>query len=247
MATPEENPKKLDDEIAQVADAYFQDRKNGRAASIAAYLEKYPHLGADLRESLEAIDLLSAAPAERLPHSFSDYQIHQELAHGGMGTVYLATQVSLQRKVALKVLKKLSPDQAIAAERLQREARTIAALQHDHIVPIYGVGEVEGWQYFVMRWIEGDSVAHLIAQQKNMTISRADRRARVTQIARWGAEIAEALAYAHQQGVVHCDIKPSNLLLDRDKRIWLSDFGLRTKIAMVPHAWLVPIKGRRTT
>ena len=226
MAAPHEDPQNSDDEIAQVADAYFRERKQGMAASIAAYLQRYPHLGPELSESLEAIELLLGPRENCLPDNFGDFRIDRELARGGMGTVYLATQVSLQRRVALKVLKQFSREQASAAERFEREMQTIAALEHASIVPIYSTGEVQGLPYFAMRWIDGQSVAHLIAQSKSMALSRRDRRIRSCQIARWGAEVADALEYAHQQGIVHRDVKPSNLLVDRDQRIWLTDFGL---------------------
>ncbi|MCC6508841.1 MAG: protein kinase, partial [Pirellulaceae bacterium] len=226
MATPEENPENSDDEIAQVADAYFRDRKCGTATSIAEYLERYPHLGPELTEALEAIDLLLATPNDRVPESFGDFHIDRELARGGMGTVYLATQVSLRRKVALKVLKTFLRDQAAVSELFQRETQTIAALQHENIVPIFSAGEVNGLPYFTMPWIDGQSAAQLISQHKSMALSRRDQLARAHQIARWGAEVADALQCAHQHGIVHRDIKPSNLLVDRNQRIWLTDFGL---------------------
>ena len=226
MTTPNEKPENSDEEIAQVADAYFRERKQGTAASIADYLERYPHLAPDLGESLEAIDLLLPTPGDRLPDTFGDFRIDRELARGGMGTVYLATQVSLHRQVALKLLKKFSRDQAALAERFQREAQTIAALQHEHIVPIYSAGEELGLSYFAMRWVDGHSMAQVISTHNSKASSRREQRTWGEQIARWGAEVADALHYAHQQGIVHRDIKPSNLLVDRDQRIWLTDFGL---------------------
>ncbi len=225
MTRSEEVPEDFSEEISQVAEEYFQCRKNGTAGSIDSTIEVYPHLGIGLRESLEAIDLLLPASTRHVPESLGDFRIDQELGRGGIGIVYSATQTSLQRKVALKVLN-LTHGEAIAVEQFQREAQTVAALSHAHIVQSYAVGEVDGLQYFAMQLIEGDSVAQLITKQRGTTSSRKDERARRFEIARWGAQIAEAVEYAHKQGIVHRDIKPSNILVDRDQRIWLTDFGL---------------------
>ena len=231
MASSEEIPEKHDQELSEIADAYLRARKDGAAASIESLVEKYPHLGEQLRESLEAIDLLSASPREPMPEQLGDFQIQREIGRGGMGIVYLATQISLQRKVALKVLQ-LSNHDSAESERFAKEAQIVAALHHERIVPIYAAGELEGTRekpichYFAMQWIDGESIAQLIAKRSSVELSSTDKHTREIQIAKWGAQIAEALAYAHHHGVVHRDIKPSNLIVDHEQRIWLTDFGL---------------------
>lgn len=222
MANTESTPDQFDDEIAQVADAYFRARQSGETVTIDELVAQYPHLGGEIRQALEAIDLLLAPGSEPLPEILDDFRLERELGRGGMGIVYLATQSSLDRKVALKVMRMADAD---AIARFRREARAAAALQHDHIVPIYSVGESPGLQYYAMQYIEGTSVASLIANGHELAPNTRHRE-KLSRIARWGADVADALHHAHQQGINHRDIKPSNLMIDRQERIWLTDFGL---------------------
>lgn len=225
MASSEETPLDNDDAIACVAETYLQDRKNGTAGTIESYLVRYPHLGNELRDSLEAIDLLLPTSSYHIPQVLGDFRIEKEIGRGGIGIVYSAIQSSLQRKVALKVLNSRHGETAFV-EQFRREAQTVACLHHECIVPIYAVGEADGHSYFAMQWIDGESVSHQIAKRKGLEVARKAERLRLREIAGWGGQIADALNYAHQQGVIHRDIKPSNLLIDRNQRIWLTDFGL---------------------
>ncbi|MCW5557201.1 MAG: protein kinase [Verrucomicrobiae bacterium] len=149
-----------------------------------------------------------------------DYYLEEQIAHGGMGVVYRARQASLARVVAVKLLllgRHSSPD---SIRRFYREAQSAAALRHPHIVPVYEVGESEGQPFLAMEYVEGRSLAEILRQGP-----LAPQRA-----ARYAHTVAEAIAYAHSQGVLHRDLKPSNVLLDVLDCIRLTDFGLAKKL-----------------
>ena len=143
------------------------------------------------------------------------YRIERELGQGGMATVYLAHDLRHERKVAIKVLR---PELAavIGAERFVREIRTIAALQHPHILGLIDSGEVQGTAYYVMPFVEGESLRDRLVREKQLPITDAVRLA---------TEVASALDYAHRHGVVHRDIKPENILL-HDGTALVADFGI---------------------
>jgi eukaryotic-like serine/threonine-protein kinase len=146
------------------------------------------------------------------------YRLEKEIGRGGMGIVYLATDEQLERRVAIKTLPPhLSSDAGVRA-RFIREARTAGALSHPGIVPIYSAAERDGVVYFVMRWIDGESVAERLQRQGPMS-SEA--------VLALVAELTHALGYAHAQGVVHRDIKPENVLVERSSgRAVITDFGI---------------------
>ena len=146
------------------------------------------------------------------------YELEGEIGRGGMSVVYRARDLRLNRPVAVKVLPpELAYDPAIRT-RFTREAQTSAQLSHAHIVPIYDVGERDGIAYLVMALITGGSLAALLAHEPRQPIDEARRIL---------CEIADALAYAHQRGVVHRDIKPDNILLDAESgRAMVTDFGI---------------------
>ena len=158
-------------------------------------------------------------PMPRPSESWGEFRIVREIGRGGMGVVCEAYQGSLNRHVALKFL----PEHGNLA-RFRREARAAGRLHHTHIVPVFGVGEQNGRHFYVMQFIAGrglDAVARERAESGDSTARFADR-----EVARIGVQVAEALAYAHSQGVIHRDIKPSNLLLDDQGTVWVTDFGL---------------------
>jgi WD40 repeat protein len=151
--------------------------------------------------------------------SLGDFRAVRELGRGGMGVVYEAIQISLNRRVALKVLPSVHADDPRRLRRFQAEAQAAACLNHPHIVPVYLVGAESEVPYFVMQLIEGRTVAQIIGESG---ASPKDPRT----IAECGRQAALALQYAHEQGVIHRDIKPSNLLIDRSGWLWVADFGL---------------------
>jgi WD40 repeat protein len=151
--------------------------------------------------------------------SLGDFRKVRELGRGGMGVVYEAIQLSLDRRVALKVLPSVHADDPVRLRRFHVEAQAAACLTHPHIVPVYLVGSESEVPYFVMQLIEGRTVAQIIAESGESPTSPRT-------IAELGRQAALALQYAHEEGVIHRDIKPSNLLIDRSGWLWVADFGL---------------------
>lgn len=146
------------------------------------------------------------------------YSIHRELGRGGMGIVYLAQEVVLDRPVALKVLAPELARQPSFRERFLREARTAARLSHPHIVPIHAVDNVGGFVFFAMAYVDGETLGERIRGRGPLPAAEA---ARVLK------QVAWALGYAHAQGVVHRDMKPDNILLEaRTGRALVTDFGI---------------------
>ncbi|HEV3021693.1 MAG TPA: serine/threonine-protein kinase [Pirellulales bacterium] len=224
----------------------------------------------------------SANQLSSLP--LGDFRIVREIGRGGMGVVYEADQLSLGRRVALKVLPFASVLDSRQLQRFKNEAQAAASLHHTHIVPVYSVGCERGVHYYAMQYIEGQTLAEVIeelreesaerparsAEQKRSqesgarsqedvsnspplfasaprsapghprsgsvprstvlaslsTARTSNHRSFFHSVARLGVEVAEALDYAHQQGVVHRDIKPLNVILDEHGEPWIADFGL---------------------
>jgi serine/threonine protein kinase len=150
---------------------------------------------------------------ERLSAALADrYRIERELGQGGMATVYLAQDLKHDRKVALKVLK---PELAavLGGERFVVEIKTTAALQHPHILPLFDSGTADGFLYYVMPFIQGETLRTKLDRETQLGIEEAVRITR---------EVADALDYAHRHGVIHRDIKPENILL-HDGRPMVAD------------------------
>src|SRR5215216_3512290 len=131
------------------------------------------------------------------------YRIEREIGRGGMATVYLADDVRHNRRVALKLLR---PElaQALGPERFLREIEIAARLNHPHIVPLYDSGDVDGYLFYVMPFIEGESLRHRLDRDKQLSVDEALTITR---------HVASALEYAHARNVIHRDIKPENILL----------------------------------
>jgi Tol biopolymer transport system component/tRNA A-37 threonylcarbamoyl transferase component Bud32 len=153
---------------------------------------------------------------ERLKAALSDrYRIERELGRGGMATVYLAEDLKHHRKVAVKVLR---PELAaiLGADRFLNEIEVTAHLQHPHILPLFDSGEADGFLYYVMPHVEGESLLERLQREKQLPV---DDALRIT------AEVASALDYAHRHDVIHRDIKPGNILLSEGQAL-VADFGI---------------------
>ncbi|MBI2931075.1 MAG: serine/threonine protein kinase [Planctomycetes bacterium] len=173
---------------------------------------------------------------------FHGFEIVRRLGQGGMGTVYEARQVGLERSVALKILSaKLAQDEQFA-QRFAREAKAMASLNHPNIVQVFDFGKEDGRYFLAMEYVEGVSLRGLMA----------GNRLRPEEALRIVPQICEALEYAHGHGVVHRDIKPENILVGRDGRVKIADFGLakmvmeeggtltRTSVAMGTPQYMAP-------
>ncbi len=220
-----------EDELEEVLDRYMQELADGRKPSQEEYLLAHPQLAEALKGVFKTLDFveaagrsLNAAKLEAGP-KLGEFRIVREIGRGGMGVVYEAVQSSLGRRVALKVLPanvKLSEN---ALERFHREAHTGGRLHHTNIVPVYAVGEECGINYYAMQLIEGRSLAYFLKTAREEPRNPQDRD-HFRRVAWWGQQAAEALAHAHQQGIIHRDIKPGNLLFDKRDNVWIFDFGL---------------------
>jgi serine/threonine protein kinase/formylglycine-generating enzyme required for sulfatase activity len=238
--------------FAEILDAYLGALKAGNPPDREALLARHPDLAEELRAALLGIDFVhGAAPrlapeehADALPGGLlGDYRLLRELGRGGMAVVYEAEQVSLGRRVALKVLPFAAVLDPKQLQRFKNEAMAAAHLHHSNIVPVYGVGCERGVHYYAMQYVEGQSLATAIAQMKGgggttregpqtpISSHGSNREpAYIRMAAALGAQAAEALDHAHQLGIVHRDVKPGNLLADLDGTLWVTDFGLASSM-----------------
>ncbi|MHB9081929.1 MAG: serine/threonine-protein kinase [Pirellulaceae bacterium] len=236
--------------LNEILAAYLQSVEAGTVPSHDELLAQHADLAAELRAFLAQHAVLEdlaagrdeAAPAATAlseqatipPHDaraetlqlgakvryFGDYELLEEIARGGMGVVYKARQVSLNRIVALKMILAGQLASAEDVKRFHSEAEAAANLDHPGIVPIYEVGEHEGHHYFSMGYVEGQSLAGRLAG------GPLEPR----EAARLVMTVAEAVHHAHQNNVIHRDLKPANILLDAHDRPRVTDFGLAKRV-----------------
>jgi len=149
--------------------------------------------------------------------SIAGYEVERVVGAGGIGILYLARQLRLNRPVALKLVDPEVASDPVIRERLRREARTVAALEHPNVVPLYEAGEENGTVYIATRWVEGTELGSLIRRGGPLEPARA---------ARIAGQIASALEVAHEKGLVHRDVKASNVIVTPEDHVYLTDFGL---------------------
>jgi Flp pilus assembly protein TadD len=238
--------------VGRVADEFTERVQRGERPDVEEYARRHPQLAEVMRQVLPALQALAPEPDSAAPRDLGDYRLIREVGRGGMGIVYEAEQVSLGRRVALKVLPFAATMDPRHLQRFHNEARAAAGLHHANIVPVYGVGNERGVHYYAMQFIEGRTLADLIAEQRGAALSQvptmtqteagpaattAPPAAQATstaprdaayfrRVAEWGIQAAEALDHAHQLGIVHRDVKPANLLVDGRGGLWVTDFGL---------------------
>lgn len=160
-------------------------------------------------------------PFERL----GEFRLIRRLGHGGMGVVYLAEQESLQRLVAIKLLRPELTGSPEAEVRFRREVKAVAQLSHPNIVTVFGSGEEQGVKYLAMEWVPGRGLDEVLDRARSQ-----GEPIPIKQAVTWGTQIAAALAAAHREGFIHRDVKPSNIRIGLDGRAMLLDFGLARKI-----------------
>jgi serine/threonine-protein kinase len=182
-------------------------------------------------ETFAGDDTIAALPAgPEFPKPFGDYQLLSLIASGGMGAVYRARHIPLNRDVALKVVRGAALASPRLLARFHLESQAVARLDHPNIVPVYESGELDGLPWFSMKRVEGESLAQRIAagaiSLAGFSGAAAERARREAEIARLISTVAHAAHYAHQHGVLHRDLKPGNILLDQDGTPYLTDFGV---------------------
>lgn len=155
--------------------------------------------------------------AASVPQSIGKYRIERKLGAGGMGTVYLATDIQLRRRVALKVLPRERAENPTMVKRFRAEAQAAANLKHKNIVSVYETGQADGYIYIAMEFVDGIDVHDLVYRREVIPVKRSINMIK---------QVARALQHAHDKGIVHRDIKPSNLLIQRDGTVKLADLGL---------------------
>jgi serine/threonine protein kinase len=260
--------------IGRVADEFIARLDRGEHPQVEEYVRQTsPQFAAALRDALTQVLLMRQSEVKRgvePPHVLGDFQIIREVGRGGMGVVYEAEQLSLGRRVALKVLPSLAM-KGYRDLRFINEAQAAARLHHTHIVPVYSVGVEGGVHYYAMQFIDGQTLERVVAELSWFTTPRTQalpveskppsleesahptvvgqpdtsttthtsswvgtltvqHSARTGEyyrtVARLGIEAAEALAHAHEHGIIHRDVKPGNMMVDQRGHLWITDFGL---------------------
>ncbi|MGN0868717.1 MAG: protein kinase [Akkermansia sp.] len=217
--------------LAALTEEYLEQLRQGRASTVETFAAAHPQEAAELRELLPAlveVEGLGQPTAPRVanmtafPENLGGYRIIERIGCGGMGAVFRAVQESLNREVAVKILSPAWNADAHHCAAFENESRVIARLRHTNIVEIYGAGHEGEYRYYVMSLVNGCGVTPGRIRKAYPGVPYEQAVARV------GLQAAQALAFAHAQGVLHRDVKPGNLLLDDEGVLHVGDFGLAT-------------------
>ena len=261
------SPDQTDELLGHVAVEYFEQRAAGKNPSVEEYASRYPEIADHIRRTFPALEFVGqtaahgtdlGSPISKANERLGDFRIVGELGRGGMGVVYEAEQLSIGRRVALKVLPFATLADPRALARFKNEVRAAATLDHPHIVTVHSVGEERGIHYFAMQLIRGQSLAEVIFELRKLrepkspdasdtsrpnSLDQAQQTTRAIaevttsvqpqsgedfyrSVAELGGQAAAALHFAHEQGVIHRDVKPANLMLDTNGKLFVTDFGL---------------------
>jgi serine/threonine protein kinase len=253
---PKSLPAVDDPRVIAALEEYLSGVEAGRRPDRNDFLARHAAIAAPLAICLDGMEVLhdleptlggSGSITAGTP--FGDFRLIREVGRGGMGIVYEAEQISLGWRVALKVLPFAATMDPWHLQRFQNKARAAASLEHPHIVPVHEVGCERGVHYYAMKFIEGQSLAEVIAElrlakeanhrgtentekQQNTAVSSlcslclGGSKDFYKSVAELGIQAAETLEHAHSVGIVHRDIKPANLMMDSHGKLWITDFGL---------------------
>lgn len=233
-----DQPSEHDALLATLLSELSDKSARGEEVNILEVAAQYPHLATELKELWGAVMIAKTVGSDvaesgfpqpvhditaaiKLPSRIGDYELLEELGRGGMGVVYKALHVSLNRIVALKMLLRGRFASADDQSRFRAEAEAIAQLDHPNIIPVYEVGQLEGQVYFSMKYVKGRTLQDILA----------DGPIDAKEAARIVERISIAIDFAHRRGVLHRDLKPSNILIDDEGEPHVNDFGLAKQLS----------------
>lgn len=232
------------DQLSTLLESYLTELESGIPPAVESLTQSCPELREALQACVDGLESLHRMTGgdhlvSELPNGRSrvlgDFELHEEIGRGGMGIVYRATQISLRRTVAIKLLPLTSVLDSRQLTRFRQEAEAAASLQHPNIVPVHATGFQRGVHFYAMQFIKGESLEQRVARLRSNSPENAesarpgeadcpdvDWHCAVSQI----AQIADGLHAAHELGIIHRDVKPSNLIIDENGKPWITDFGL---------------------
>src|SRR5216117_1875591 len=207
--------------IEEIIAACLDAREAGADSSLEEIVARYPEFEKELRDFFENEEFVMSVLCDDPPPYFgNDYEVLKEIGRGGMGVVYKCHQKSLEKVVAIKTIIGRSSVTPPDIDRIHKEAQRAAGLRHTNIVAVHQVAEHKGQHFFVMEYVEGYSLAKLV-RRGPLPPARA---------AQYVKTIADAIHHAHQRQILHCDLKPGNILLDEEGKLYVSDFGLAKRM-----------------